>query len=41
MMSSNHPIRSFALDNLLLFALGRLPALPSKQAICLTLPYMW
>ena len=29
-MSVNPPIRSFALDNLLLFALGRLPALPSR-----------
>ncbi len=29
MMSGNHPIRSFTLDNLLLFALGHLAALPS------------
>lgn len=32
MMSSIHPIRSFALDNLLLFALGHLEALPSKRS---------
>ena len=31
MMSGNHPIRSFVLDNLMLFALGQIASLPEKS----------